>query len=148
MSCRSYNFFLQGQFTSFFSVYVAMPLIYLPSKETIEEILLKGRRKMSVRENLLCTFVLVFISWVFAIFVPSIADAMALAGCTTNPMVRSLDLTYCQIGFIIPVLLYQRIHKDKPWTSKEKLTSGFVAFIIILTSILGLINFILKKTVG
>ena len=45
---------------------------------------------MTNKENVLCTFVLVLISYVFAIFVPSIGDAMALAGCTTNPMVTIL----------------------------------------------------------
>jgi len=72
------------------SVYFAMPLLYLPSKETVEELLLKGKRKMTQKENILCTFILILISYVFAIFVPSIGDAMALAGCTTNPMVSTL----------------------------------------------------------
>ena len=76
-----------GQFTSFFSVYAAMPLLYLPAKETCEELFLHGERKMTFKENILCTLALVFISYIFAIFVPSIGDAMALAGCTTNPMV-------------------------------------------------------------
>lgn len=78
---------LQGQFTSFFSVYAAMPLLYLPSKETVEDLLFKGSRSMTKKENFICTLSLVTISFVFAIFVPSIGDAMALAGCTTNPMV-------------------------------------------------------------
>lgn len=75
-----------GQFTSFISVYAAMPLLYLPAKETVEEIFFKGKR-MKPKENVIVTFLLVFVSYAFAIFVPSIGDAMALAGCTTNPMV-------------------------------------------------------------
>jgi amino acid permease len=67
-----------------------MPLLILPSKETVEVLLHKGKRQMSQRENVLWTFILVFISYIFAIFVPSIGDAMALAGCTTNPMVTIL----------------------------------------------------------
>jgi amino acid permease len=66
---------------------MGMPLLYLPSKETVEEIFLKGKRKMTSRENLICTLVLIVISYVIAIFIPDIGDAMALAGCTTNPMV-------------------------------------------------------------
>jgi hypothetical protein len=67
-----------------------MPLLYLPAKETVEILLLKGKRKMTSDENIKCTFALVFVSYIFAIFVPSIGDAMALAGCTTNPMVTRL----------------------------------------------------------
>jgi hypothetical protein len=65
-----------------------MPLLFLPAKETVEVLWLKGERRMTKDENIKCTFILVFISYIFAIFVPSIGDAMALAGCTTNPMVR------------------------------------------------------------
>jgi amino acid permease len=64
-----------------------MPLLFLPAKETVEELVLKGLRKMTPKENVICTFVLVFISYACAMFVPSIGDAMALAWCTTNPMV-------------------------------------------------------------
>lgn len=124
-----------GQLTSFFSVYFAMPLLYLPSKETVEALFFKNRR-MTMKENIACTLTLIFISYIFAIFVPSIGDAMALAGCTTNPM----------IGFIIPVIMYWGIHKEKPFLSKEKLLSGFVAVVITLTSILGLANFVIQKT--
>ena len=67
---------------------MGMPLLYLPSKETVEEIFFKGKRKMTSRENLVCTLVLILISYVIAIFIPDIGDAMALAGCTTNPMVN------------------------------------------------------------
>jgi hypothetical protein len=75
-----------GQFTSFISVYAAMPLLYLPAKETVEELFMHGKR-MTGKQNAYITLLLVVISYVFAIFVPSIGDAMALAGCTTNPMV-------------------------------------------------------------
>jgi amino acid permease len=122
-----------GQITSFFSVYFAMPLLILPAKETVEEMFLKGTRKLSKKENFVSTLVLILISYIFAIFVPSIGDAMALAGCTTNPM----------IGFIIPVIMYWGIHKEKPILSKEKLLSGLVAVVIIITSILGLVNFVI-----
>lgn len=64
-----------------------MPLLILPSKEVVEEILLKGKRQMTKKENIMCTLMLVTVSYIFAMFIPSIGDAMALAGCTTNPMV-------------------------------------------------------------
>jgi hypothetical protein len=71
-----------------------MPLLFLPAKETVEVLWLKGERRMTKDENIKCTFILVFISYIFAIFVPSIGDAMALAGCTTNPMVRHIAFLY------------------------------------------------------
>lgn len=42
--------------------------------------------------------------------------------------------------------MYWEIHKDKPFRSKEKLMSGAVFVIIVLTSILGLINFVIQKS--
>lgn len=42
---------------------------------------------MTSRENLICTLVLIVFSYAIAILIPDIGDAMALAGCTTNPMV-------------------------------------------------------------
>jgi len=42
--------------------------------------------------------------------------------------------------------MYWEIHKEKPIMSKEKILSGGVFVIIVVTSILGLINFILQKT--
>jgi hypothetical protein len=72
-----------------------MPLLFLPAKETVEVLWLKGERRMTKDENIKCTFILVFISYIFAIFVPSIGDAMALAGCTTNPMVRH---SFCNLN--------------------------------------------------
>jgi amino acid permease len=73
-----------------------MPLLFLPAKETVEVLWLKGERRMTKDENIKCTFILVFISYIFAIFVPSIGDAMALAGCTTNPMVKPC---FCNLNF-------------------------------------------------
>lgn len=43
-------------------------------------------------------------------------------------------------------MLYWGIHRGKSWKSKEKLLSGAVAGVIILTSVLGLANFIIDKT--
>ncbi len=69
-------------------MWAATPLCVLPAKETIEEIVYKTRR-MTFKENVAWTFLLITVSFVFALFIPSIGDAMALAGCTTNPMVSN-----------------------------------------------------------
>jgi hypothetical protein len=67
----------------------ATALCVLPAKETVEELFLKKQR-MSNKQNVLWTFIIVFVSYAFAMFIPSIGDAMTLAGCTTNPMVNFL----------------------------------------------------------
>ena len=109
-------------------------LCVLPAKETLEELIFKDEG-MTTKKNVLYTFIIVFVSYLFALFIPSIGDAMALAGCTTNPM----------IGFIIPILMHWKIVQAKKWYSKEKLISGAVAVLIVLTSVLGLINFVIQK---
>lgn len=68
-------------------MWAATPLCVLPAKESIEEIVYKTRR-MSSKENVMWTLAIVSVAHVCALFIPSIADAMSLAGCTTNPMVR------------------------------------------------------------
>jgi amino acid permease len=47
-----------GQVTSFFSVYFAMPFLYLPSKETVE-VLIMNKKRMTMKQNVLCTIVLI-----------------------------------------------------------------------------------------
>ena len=42
-------------------------------------------------------------------------------------------------------MLYWRINQSKPFWSKEKLLSGTVAVVIVLTSVLGLLSFVLDK---
>ncbi|CDW86898.1 UNKNOWN [Stylonychia lemnae] len=76
-----------GNLSSFLSVLAATPLCILPAKETVEELLYQDRI-MTKKQNIIWTFILLFISYFFALFIPSIGDAMALAGCTTNPMVN------------------------------------------------------------
>jgi hypothetical protein len=39
-------------------------------------------------------------------------------------------------------MLYWKIHASKPFWSKEKLLSGLVALVIVLTSVLGLVSFV------
>jgi hypothetical protein len=42
-----------------------------------------------MKENVIYTFLILLIAYALGMFIPSIGDAMALAGCTTNPMVIS-----------------------------------------------------------
>jgi len=78
-----------------FAVICAAPLVVLPSKDTIEELLYKDNG-MTFNQNLLWTFILTIISFCIAAVIPNIGDAMTLVGCTINPV----------IGFILPVVFY------------------------------------------
>ena len=124
-----------GNFALFFAIATAAPLVVLPAKDTVEEIISKGNpnRRLSKRENILVTFTLVFVSYLLSIVIPSISDAMTLVGCTTNPAV----------GFILPIVFYWKaIEPDNvPICSCKKILALVVASFIICISCLSLINF-------
>ena len=78
----------------------------LPAKDTVEEIVANGNRnrRLSKKENLVCTLSLITVSYLLSIVIPSISDAMTLVGSTTNPAV----------GFILPIIFYWKsIEEDK-----------------------------------
>ena len=78
-----------GNFALFFAIATAAPLVVLPAKDTVDEIVSKGNsnRRLSTKENVGVTFTLVFVSYLLSIVIPSIRDAMSLVGSTTNPAV-------------------------------------------------------------
>lgn len=78
----------------------AAPLCVLPSKDTVEELFYGG--KMTKKQNLVVTLVLVTINCVLATFIPDIGTAMSLVGSSINPV----------IGFIIPVVFYWKLIKE------------------------------------
>ena len=80
-------------------IMVATPLSLLPCKDTVEELTLGTTRTFTKKENFLVTFVLVIISYLLAIVIPSIGDAITILGATTNPC----------IGFIFPVIFYLKM---------------------------------------
>ena len=83
-----------GNFALFFAVAAASPLVVLPAKDTIEEILSGGhggrvKALLSPEANIMVTFLLVFLCYSLAIFIPNIGDAMTIVGSTTNPAVST-----------------------------------------------------------
>ena len=128
-----------GNFTLFFAIATAAPLVVLPAKDTIEEIISKGNRnrRLSKKENICITFLLVTVCFLLSIAIPSIKTAMALVGCTTNPA----------IGFILPIIFYWKsIEKDNiSICSVQKLTAIAVAVFIISISCLSLANFFISE---
>ena len=125
---------LIGNFALFFAIATAAPLVVLPAKDTVEEMVANGNpnRRLSHKENLLVTLGLVASCYVLASVIPSISDAMTLVGSTTNPAV----------GFILPIIFYWKsIEKDNvPLCSGTKILALSVAIFICLISMLSLYN--------
>jgi len=124
-----------GNFALFFAIATAAPLVVLPAKDTVEEIIAKGNpnRRLSSKENLLVTLGLVTVCYLFSIVIPSISAAMTLVGSTTNPAV----------GFILPIIFYWKsIEKDEvPLCSCKKVVALTVAIFICLISLMSLYHF-------
>lgn len=124
-----------GNFALFFAIATAAPLVVLPAKDTVEEIIAKGNpdRRLSSKENLLVTLGLVFTCYLLSIVIPSISAAMTLVGSTTNPAV----------GFILPIIFYWKSIEDEnvPICSGKKILALTVAIFIILISLLSLYHF-------
>jgi len=95
-----------GNVALLFAVIAASPLVVLPAKDTVEEFWFKGVT-MTRSQNLTVTFLIIFVCYVLAIFIPNIGDAMTIVGSTTNPAV----------GFILPIVFYWRICSDIPTCS-------------------------------
>jgi amino acid permease len=123
-----------GNFALLFAVIAASPLVVLPAKDTVEEFWFKGIT-MTRKQNLTVTFLIVFVCYALAMFIPNIGDAMTIVGSTTNPAV----------GFILPIVFYWRIMNDKPTCSFSKMIALLVAVVIIIVSILSLIDFTMGK---
>lgn len=124
-----------GNFALFFAISSAAPLVVLPAKDTVEEIVCRGSQ-LNNNQNLLVTFVLILACYCFGIFIPNISAAMTLVGATTNPAV----------GFILPIVFYWATIPEKSIFSVQKITALTVATIIIIVSILGLINFFMENS--
>lgn len=65
---------LIGNFALFFAIATAAPLVVLPAKDTVEEMVARGdpNRRLSKKENVIVTFALIFVSYLLAIVIPNI----------------------------------------------------------------------------
>jgi len=119
-----------GNFALLIAVMTASPLVVLPSKDTVEELWYK-EKGMTKGQNFIVTLVLVIVNCVMALFIPNIGAAMTLVGSSINPI----------IGFILPVVFYWKVIKDKPFCSPNKIFGVLTVVIITIVSVLSLINF-------
>ena len=61
-------------------------MLILPAKDTVEELFWK-QSGMTNTTNFIVTFLLVLLSYVLALFIPGIGDAIMITGSTINPFV-------------------------------------------------------------
>ena len=86
---------------------------------------------MTKKQNLMVTFILVVVNCSLGCLIPSIGAAMTLVGSSINPV----------IGFIMPVIFYWSLSKDKPWYSSSKLIGAATVILITVVSIMSLVKF-------
>jgi amino acid permease len=116
-------------------VVFATPLTILPCKDTLEELLLKPEQRFTPKQNALCTFLIILLSFGLALAIPNIGDAMTILGATTNS----------GIGFILPIIFYLRMERKLPRWSNQRLVAYTVFVVICLSSVIEIYTFVYKK---
>jgi len=116
-------------------VFFATPFCVLPNKDSIEELITKEGEKLSHKQNLLYTFLLVALAFVIAIEVPTISDAMTVLGATTNS----------GIGFLLPIHFYLKTQKGKKELTTMKIMCYIIYVMICLSSVITMYSFIKGK---
>jgi len=82
------------------------------------------------------SFGLVFTAYIIALTVPTIADAMTILGATTNTL----------IGFLIPIVFYNKILGARGGTfSNQKVLSYIIFVMVCCFSVIELYTYGVKK---
>lgn len=136
---------ITANFVSLFGILIvilfATPVTILPCKDTVEELFLKRvdengpPPKLTAKQNVLVTFILVLVSFVLSLAIPNIGDAMTILGATTNS----------GIGFLLPIIYYLRMEHKAPRWSNKKVCAYFVFGLICVCSVIELGTFVMKK---
>ena len=113
----------------------ATPLTILPCKDTIEELFLAPGQRLSAKQNVLATFVIVLISFGLSLAIPNIGDAMTILGATTNS----------GIGFLFPIIYYLKLERKLPTWSNKKVIAYLVFGFICISSVVEIGTFVYKK---
>jgi len=119
-----------GHYCLMISVISAAPIVVLPAKEAVTEML-----PWTWEHNLKVTFGLVSLCYLLAVFIPNIGSAMTIAGSTTNPA----------LGFLVPMIFYWKIIKKEPSFSWKRIRILLTCAFIIAVSFMSLYNFISKS---
>ncbi len=116
------------------TLFASAPLCILPAKDSFEE--LYYPEGMSFKVNFLVTVGMVFGSYLLAVVIPQISDAITILGYTISPLV-------C---FIYPVLFYLKL---VPTITTPKLVAAWsLAILIVLVCVSGIVLFIIDKIQG
>lgn len=86
--------------------------------------------------NIFVTFGLICFTFVIAITLTSIGDALTIVGSTVTPTA----------GFLMPSAFYLKCTPTKPWCSKEKVFPLLTCVVIMGASAISLVNFFMNKT--
>ncbi|CAI2367731.1 unnamed protein product [Moneuplotes crassus] len=114
------NFSFQiGIFLFFFVICGSAPMALVPAKDTLEHILKGSGERLSQKENIIVTVIMVVLCYLCAVAVPGITEAITILGCTTNPL----------SGFLLPIVFYLKIDKDAP---KWKVICCYLIFCFII----------------
>ena len=115
----------------------ATPLTILPCKDTIEELFLEPEQKLTSKQNVIVTFLLVLISYILSLAIPNIGDAMTILGATTNS----------GIGFLLPIIFYLKMEEKRlaGKFSNEKMIAWIVFGFICISSVIEIATFVYKK---
>ena len=113
----------------------ACPFTILPCKDSIEAIV---GYKLSFKQNLMWTLIIVGVSCIIAVPVLSIGAMMTILGATTNSA----------IGFFLPIAFYLKHERKTPRYTNEKIACYVLFVFITLSSIATLTTFTLKTVNG
>ena len=113
----------------------ATPLTILPCKDTLEELFLPADKTFSKNQNILATFGVVLVSFILALAIPNIGDAMTILGATTNS----------GIGFLLPIIFYLKSERKATSFSNRKIIAYIVFVCICISSCIEIGTFIYKK---
>jgi amino acid permease len=135
-----------GLLSQFFNIFTTCPLLILPCKDTLEELIYgkrgervtdstSGHGKMGRKVNLLMTFLLCAVTYGTGISLSSIGDALTIVGSTVSPTV----------GYIMPAVFYLRCTPKSGWLTIDKLLPLVVIILVVALSGISLANFFLYK---
>jgi amino acid permease len=85
--------------------------------------------------NVFVTLGLISVTFVVAITLTSIGDALTIVGSTITPTA----------GYLMPAAFYLKSTPEKRWLSAEKILPVLVSMLIVVTSVISLVNFFMYK---
>lgn len=114
----------------------ASPFCVLPMKDSVEEVLGKG--KFDKKQNLWWTIILVMVCCGLSCGVTSIGTVMTILGATTNSA----------IGFLLPIMFYLQVEKKTPKYTNVKIAAYLLFVFICISSVITLTLLVMRFVNG